>query len=351
MSKKIYDEINRELSGFSFATEERLEKLERLSGRKDKKMKLRSKIAAAGIAAAAVAGLTISAGAATGWDYGKLIESFFPKTTSEQASPETTQDNVRETAEKLDGLMQEIPPESVTNTFTNYDVRFNGMICDGSTLMASAEIRDKNGVPFLEEDLPRYSTFFEIEELSSSGLTWQEIGEDGALYAYAIFDSLELSEKTELTVSLSYLLCDYEGLKMPAELSDLDPQSVLDGGTISARAEVEICETVRELTLSDGNGNTVLARVTPITLEYVFRPGQFEEQTTYLLKNGVFYAEDGEVLFDGSDWQLGTGDETGAAREDGMGFHRMVFSRVIDVSRIAGARCGAYTFGEVPDGE
>ncbi len=346
---RIKEQIDRELSSVTFESidKERLE-IKLSHTRKDKRMKLNKKFLTG--VAAAVAGvtvLTVSVGAATGWDYGRLVRGFFGREDIDQEESDAIS--------KLENVMQEIPVDSVTNTFTNYDASFDGVICDGNAMMVSVTLRSKDGTPFIAEEdgrSSRYSGFFKAEGKNlGGGQEWCSVREDGSLQCMRIYDHVNITEKTKIKISWNYLLCNSDELKYQ-EISELDPAEVLDPGVLSAEIEVDVCEDYKEFELTNADGKVINAHITPISLELTYEPGTiFADGSNNLLyaNDIVIYGKDGSILVDSDEYTTGVGDETGkSVGMAGKAFYRGTFAKVIDVDDIAGMTCMEYFFGEVP---
>lgn len=364
MKKQIKNEIDRELSAFTFDQIDR----ERYGGlpakRKEKTMKFNKKIITGIAAAAAAAAVTVTAGAVSDWNYGKLIGGFFWKQNNDPAAvtepsergeettarPETI-DPSGEAVALLDPLMQNA---EITNTFTKYNARFDGIIYDGKVLMASVNLAAKDGTPF--DPAHSYSGFFMPKGIGSmSGREWWRVNEDGTLQAYCQFDQADVSEETEIEITYHYVLCDSDMLKyQPAD--ELPPEEVLDPGSITARLKPKKCGIEKELSLTDGNGAVIQMHITPISMELIYDKayidGMFEDKGVprfdFLPKFGVIYGKDGEVLIGAADYSGGVGDETGTGYK-GVPYFLGTFSRIIDVDEIAGVDIDGFTYGEIPE--
>ncbi len=332
---KIKEQINRELSSVTFDSidKERLERRLSQTTRKDKRMKLNKKLIT-GIAAAVagVAVLTVSAGAATGWDYGRLVSEFFGREDINQSQTDAIT--------KLDSLMQQIPDESVTNTFTNCDASFDGIICDGKTIMVSATIKSKDGTPFDENNY--YSGFFMIEG-ARGGYEGVRVMEDGTLQAVCC-RQVDITEKTKMNISFNYLLCNSEELKFQ-DVSELNPEEVLDPGVLSAEIEVDICRDYKEFELTNADGKVMNAHITPISLELTYEPTTFADGRNSI-SQVVIYDKDGNELVGPYEYSGGIADPEGL--ETGIAFYKGTFAKVIDVDDIGGMTCMEYSFGNVP---
>lgn len=361
---RIRDEIDRELSGLTF---ERIEKGalgEPPEKRKENKMKFNKKIITGIAAAAAVTAVTVTAGAASDWNYGKLIGGFFrhQDTASTQSTEETEQVGrdkpVSETtgqpadltpsasaAALLDPLMQNA---EITNTFTNYNARFDGIIYDGKVLMASVNLAAKDGTPFDSEH--DYSGTFLAEGIGMSGHEWWRVNEDGTLQAYCVFDHADADEAAEVEISYHYVLYDSDMLKFqPAD--ELPPEEVLDPGSITAKLTLEKSEICKDVELTDGNGNVIKAHITPISIELIYSEEFMNGKTIEsreIPKYGVIYGKNGEVLLGAYDYSSGVGDETGRGYK-GVPYYLATFSRIIDVDEIAGVDIDGFTYGEIPE--
>ncbi len=345
---RIKEQIDRELSSVTFESidKERLE-IKLSHTRKDKRMKLNKKFLTG--VAAAVAGvtvLTVSVGAATGWDYGRLVRGFFGREDVAQEESDAIS--------KLENVMQEIPADSITNTFTNYDASFDGVICDGNAMMVSVTLRSKDGTPFIAEEdgrISRYSGFFKAEGIEKQGGSeWCKVREDGSLQCMRIWDDVNITEKTNVKISWKYLLCNADVVKEP-DISELDPNVVLDPGVLSAEIELDVCNDYKNLELTTEDGQIINVHVTPISICFTYEPGTvFADGSALIHANDiVIYGKDGSILVDPYEYTSGVGDETGkSVGMAGKAFYRSTFAKVIDVDEIGGMTCMEYSFGEVP---
>ncbi len=368
---RIREEIDRELSSVTFESidKERLERKLSYMTRKDKHMKLNKKLITG--VAAAVAGvtvLTVSVGAATGWNYGRLVSEFFGREDIGQSEADAIN--------KLDSVMQQIPDGSVTNTFTNYDASFDGIICDGKALMVSATLKSKDGTPFDENNY--YSGFFRVEGTRThGGYEGVRVMDDGTLQAVCCYQ-VDITEKTNMNISYNYLLCNSDELKFQ-DVSELNPEEVLDPGVLSTEIEVDVCRDYKEFELTNADGNVINAHITPISIEFTYDPSIFANGTEKVpldisgndgKDNGndnneevveyyeipsfdriyptdiVIYDKDGNELVASDEYRGGTSDDEGL--ETGIAYYRATFAKVIDVDDIGGIVCKDYTFGEVP---
>ncbi len=338
---KIKEQIDRELSSVTFESidKERLQRKLSHTARKDRHMKLNKKLIT-GIAAA-VAGvtvLTVSVGAATGWNYGRLVSGFFGRKDIGQSETDAIN--------KLENVMQEIPDSSVTSTFTNYDASFDGIICDGKALMISATLKSKDGTPADANNY--YSGFFNVEGTRlHGGYEGVRVMDDGTLQAICCYQ-VDITEKTKLNVSYSYLLCNSDELKFQ-DVSEFNPEEVLDPGVLSAEIEVDVCEDCKDIELKNADGKVINAHITPISIDITYEPGTVFADGESLLhpSDMVIYGKDGEILIDYTMCNGGSGDETGM-NSRGVAYYNSTFAKVIDVNDIGGVVCKDYTFGEVP---
>lgn len=364
---RIRDEIDRELSGLTFEKIEKGAAGELPAERKEKKMKFNKKIMMSVAAAAAVTAVTVTAGAASDWNYGRLIGGFFrhQDTASTQSTEGAEQDGrdkpVSETESAnltppasavalLDPLMQNA---KITSTFTNYNARFDGIIYDGNVLMASVNLAAKDGTPFDPEH--HYMGAFRTEGIGMSGHEWSHVNEDGTLQVYSVFTQADISGDTEIEISYYYVLYDSDMLKwQPAD--ELPPEEVLDPGSITAKLKPKKCGIEKEIELTDGNGAVIQMHITPISMELIYDPeyiaGLLEDQDiprfAFLPKFGMIYGKNGEVLIGADDYSGGVGDETGTGYK-GVPYFRGTFSRIIDVDEIAGVDIDGFTYGAIPE--
>lgn len=362
---RIRDEINRELSGLTFEKIEKGALGELPKKRKEKNMKFNKKIITGIAAAAAVAAVTVTAGAASDWNYGKLIGGFFrdQNVTNPEAEPDGQNQPASETGEPsanpappasavalLDPLLQNA---EITSTFTNYNARFDGIIFDGKALMASVNIAAKDGTPF--DPAHEYMGTLLAEGISMSGHQWSEVNEDGTLQVYRIFDHADISEETEVTLTYHYMLYDSDMLKyQPAD--ELPPEEVLDPGSISATLTLDKCGIGKDVELKDADGNIINVHITPISMELIYDQSFIDTMSggegvpvfSFLPKHGEIYGKNGEVLIGAADYSGGVGDETGQ-NEKGVPFYFATFSRIIDVNEITGIDIDGFTYGEIPE--
>lgn len=353
---RIRDEINRELSGLTFEKIEKRALGELPKKRKEKNMKFNKKIITGIAAAAAVAAVTVTAGAASDWNYGKLIGGFFWH--QDAAETEAAQDGQELPASEsespapsasavalLDPLLQNA---KIISTFTNYNARFDGIIFDGKALMASVNIAAKDGKPF--DPAHEYMGILLAEGISMSGHQWSEVNEDGTLQVYSIFDHADISGETEVTLTYYYVLYDSMMLKyQPAD--ELPPEEVLDPGSISATLTLDKCGIGKDVELKDADGNVISAHITPISMELIYSETFINGRSIEsgeIPKHGEIYGKNGEVLIGAADYSGGVGDETGQ-NEKGVPFYFATFSRIIDVNEITGIDIDGFTYGEIPE--
>lgn len=357
---RIRDEINRELSGLTFEKIEKGALGELPKKRKEKNMKFNKKIITGIAAAAAVAAVTVTAGAASDWNYGKLIGGFFrdQNVTNPETEPDGQVQPASETGEPsanpappasavalLDPLLQNA---KITSTFTNYNARFDGIIYDGKALMASVNLAAKDGTPF--DPNHEYMGTLLAEGISMSGHQWSEVNEDGTLQVYSIFDHADISEETEVTLTYHYVLYDSDMLKyQPAD--ELPPEEVLDPGSISATLTLDKCGIGKDVELKDADGNVISAHITPISMELIYSETFINGRSIEsgeIPKHGEIYGKNGEVLIGAADYSGGVGDETGKGYK-GVPYFFATFSRIIDVNEITGIDVGGFTYGEIPE--
>ena len=342
---KIKEQIDRELSSVTFDSidKERLERRLSQTTRKDKCMKLNKKLITG--VAAAVAGvtvLTVSAGAVAGWDYGRLVSGFFGRKDLNQSETDAIN--------KLDSVMQQIPDGSITNTFTNYDASFDGIICDGNAMMVSVTLRSKDGTPFTPEEdgrRSRYSGFFKAEGIEKhGGVEWCKVREDGSLQCLRIFNDVNITEKTKVKISWNYLLCNADVAKEP-DISEIDPDVVLDPGVLTAELEVDVNEDHKDFELKNADGKVINAHITPISLELTYEPTTFADGRNRISPPDlVIYDKDGNELVGSYEYSGGSADPEGS--KNGIASYNATFARVIDVDDIGGMTCKDYSFGNVP---
>lgn len=360
---RIRDEIDRELSGLTFEKIEKGARGEPPEKRKEKKMKFNKKIITGIAAAAALATVTVTAGAVSDWNYGKLINGFFSHqdTASTQSTEGTMQDGQDKPVSETTGQPADLTPSAsavalldpliqnaeITSTFTNYNARFDGIIYDGKVLMASVNLAAKDGTPFDPEH--SYSGFFNVKGIGSmSGREWWRVNEDGTLQAYCQFDQAD--EASEVEISYYYVLQDSEMLKyQPAD--ELPPEEVLDPGSIIAKLTLEKSEICKDVELRDADGNVINAHITPTSVELIYSEefiGGRMIESGQIPKYCEIYGKNGEVLLRANDYSGGVGDETGRGYK-GVPYFLGTFSRIIDVNEIAGVACGDFSYGEIPE--
>ncbi|MCM1334350.1 MAG: hypothetical protein NC084_04930 [Bacteroides sp.] len=336
MMKNIREEIDRELSAYTFDEIDRGRVGEPPQKRKERTMKIGKKAITGLVAAAVAAGVTITAGAVSEWDYGRLVSGLF----GHQEEP---------AQDRLDPMLANA--EVIENTFTNYDVRLDGAVYDGMVLMLSVNISDKNGEPFAEGH--DYSSTFMAEEISQSGHQWWRVNDDGTLQAYCVYDHVEKdSSPEEVTVTYYYVLRDSGMLKLqPVE--ELSPEEVLDPGSITFKVALDVSPESKDVELKNADGVTVSAHITPISIELVYDKewlGDREIVSLDVPKFVEIYGKDGEPLIGYGDYNGGVGDETGRGYK-GVPYYLATFSRIIDVNEIAGIQSedGSFTYGAIPE--
>ncbi len=364
--KNIRDEIDRELSSVTFESidKERI----RLPQRKERHMKINKKVFAISAAAVVAAGFTVSVGAANDWNYGRVVSGFFPKavveTTQSEEVPKTREEAIisesaakkevkpeliDETAQRLTGMMQQIPAENITSTFKNYDVTLDGLICDGKYVMVSASFRKKDGSPIEKIEDSYLDTFFDIECDGDTEVRMYRTGprymDDGSLQVLYTGKSEErITEKVNAKLTVSYLLID-GSLKKPQNIDEEPPETVLDDGVLTADIVLDPGCGSESFTLTGPDGDTVNAEITPISMEISFEPREANakfEQWMHKLNSAFIYNNDGEELITPKDFSGGGGSETN-------GTVSIIFGRPVDISQITGVRCGLYTYGNAPE--
>jgi len=351
---KIKEQIDRELSSVTFESIDKAKLERRLPHkRKDKRMKFNKKVPA--VIAAAVAGvtvLTVSVGAATGWDYGRLVSGFFGREDIDQDEADAMN--------KLGNLIQDIPDNSGTNdakgiysnTFTKYDAKFDGIICDGKSLLVSVTLKSKDGTPFIAEEdgrSSRYSGFFTAEGIERQGgfERWL-VREDGSLQCMCLYNHVDITEKTKVKITYSYLLCDSDELKF-VDVSEINPDEVLDPGVLSAELEINVNEDYKDFVLKNADGKVINAHITPISLELTYEPTLFSDEEETRPGDITVYGKNGSVLLGNYDYISGSADPDGSF--NGTASYNATFAKVIDVDDIGSIVCKDFTSGEVPDSD
>ncbi len=367
---RIRDEIDRELSGLTF------EKIEKGAAgglpaeRKEKKMKFNKKIITGiAAAAAAVTAVTVTAGAVSDWNYGRLISGFFShqnvtsventekteQTGQDQPVSETAQQTAELTPNASDknydtlitNLFQQqnaadasaaallgplVQNAEITSTFTNYDARFDGIVYDGKVLRASVNLAAKDGTPF--DPAHEYFGVFLVNGIQAAGGGGCDVNEDGTLQVDFTFgNNVEISEDTEIEISYHYVLNDsFMARFRPAD--ELSPEEVLDPGSITAKLKPKKRGIEKDIELTDGNGAAVQAHITPISIELIYSEGTSSEigQSPKLSK---IYGKNGEVLI---------GADNYCHYSHGKTYFRGAFARIIDVDEIARVVWGDFSY-------
>lgn len=310
---RIRDEIDRELSGLTFEKIEKGARGELPEKRKEKKMKFNKKIITGIAAAAALATVTVTAGAASDWNYGKLIRGFFPHSAEASGSD-------------LDGYMQEVA--AAQNTFTEVEASFDGAIYDGNCLVISVSFRKKDGTPF--ED-GRYGM--------DSACSWQQSGggvrsiglqEDGSLGGFIMLgDVSDVRNEGSVWVEVSNLTLYSD---------DLSEKELIDGGAISAEFVPEWCRESRCFTLYDEKGRVVTADVTPISIRFRSPKGLPVDD----IPRPVISGKDG-VLIGKEDCHTITG---GLLPQSDDEYQLFTFAKPIDINEITRIECGGFSYDD-----
>lgn len=309
--------IDEELSDLTFDSIPECKRKALTTTGKDKKMKLNKKALALCIAAAVTVGCAVTAGAATGWDYSRLIRGFFPDTKGNESVVQT---------QILSGAIQTIDAQNITNTFENYDVEFDGALYDGTVLMVSATVKNKDGSPFADGEYDFKTIRF--PEGTRGGSGGCSLNDDGSLRIYLslMYDDAE----TYPTASYTFEdLCRYP--------DDPERCEMLDSGTLSVEFDVEDrCET-RSIMLTDHDGNVIEARLSPISVKLIM-PKNISETETYKYKQITIWGENG-VLISPQDIAFGSGSYD---PQTGIENHIKGFVCPIDINAVTAITGEAY---------
>lgn len=305
--------IDEELSDFTFESIPET-KRKAASARKDRKMKLNKKALAILVAAAAAVGCAVTAGAATGWDYSRLIKGFFPETQSEAQT------------EALSGTLQTIDAQKITSTFENFDVAFDGAIFDGNVLMVSATVKNRDGSPFADGNYDFESIDFPEGTMGGSGGC--ELNDDGSLRLYCTMLYGDAEEYPTAAYTFKGL-CRYP--------DDPDRFEQLDSGSLSVEFAVSArCET-RSILLTDLEGDVVEAQLSPISVKLVM-PKAVPDEELYKYKQITISGENG-VILSPQDVVLRSGE-----LDPQTGFENIItcFSRPLDINAVTSITGAAY---------
>lgn len=284
---------------------------------KDKKMKLNKKALAICVAATVAVGCAVTAGAVTGWDYSRLIYGFFPETDGADITVQ---------AEVLSGTLQTIDAQKITNTFENYDVSFDGALFDGTVLMVSATVKNKDGSPFADSNYDFSRIRF--PEGTKGGAGGCELNDDGSLRLYftMMYDDAEKYPTAAYTFEG---LCRYPDVPERCE--------VLDSGSFTVEFDVDArCET-RSFTLTDHDGNVIEAQLSPISVKLIM-PTNVPEKELYKYKQITISGENG-VLLSPQDVVL-----RGGELDPQTGVENVItcFSRPLDINAVTSITGEAY---------
>ncbi len=315
---EIRRRIDEELSELTFDSIPEYKRKALTTTRKDIHMKLNKKAMAISVAAAVAVGCAVSAGAATGWDYSRLIKGFFPET-----------ENTETTTLLLESAIQTIDPQDVSNTFVNYHISFDGAIFDGNVLMVSATVKNKDGSPFTDSNYDFGSIRF--PEGTKGGVGGCELNGDGSLRLYCtmIYGSADEFPTAEYS---------FEGLVRYPD--DPARSELLDSGSLSARFTLDdSCET-RTFMLTDHDGDAVEALLSPISVKLIM-PKPISNEELYKYEQITISGENGAILtqqdrvFGGSELNPKTGIEN----------YIMCFRSPIDISAVTSITGEAYITG------
>lgn len=312
---EIRRRIDEELSDLTFDSIPEYKRKALSTTGKDKHMKLNKKALAISVAAAVAVGCAVTAGAATGWDYSRLIKGFFPET-----------ENTATATLMLESTIQTIDPQDVSNTFVNYDVSFDGAIFDGNVLMVSATVKNKDGSPFADSNYDFGSIRF--PEGTKGGVGGCALNDDGSLRLYCtmIYGSADEFPTAEYS---------FEGLvRYPDDPARIE---LLDSGSLSARFTLDdSCET-RSFMLTDHDGDVIEALLSPISVKLIM-PKPISSEESYKYERITIYGENGALLtrqdrvFGGSELDPQTGIEN----------YIMCFRSPIDISAVTSITGEAY---------
>ena len=308
--------IDEELSDFTFESIPECKRKAPQTTGKDKKMTINKKAMAIFIAATVAVGGAVTAGAASGWDYSRLISGFFPDTKGNESAVQ---------AQILSGAIQTIDPQNITDTFENYDVEFDGALYDGTVLMVSATVKNKDGSPFADGEYDFKTMRF--PEGSMGGHGGCELNNDGSLRVY-----LTMMYDAENYPTAAYT---FEGLcRYP---DDPNRFEMLDSGSLSVEFDVDAsCET-RSFMLTDYDGNVIEAQLSPISLKLIM-PKNVPEEELYKYKQITISDENG-ALISPQDIVFGCGDYD---PQTGIENHIRGFARPIDINSVTAITGEAY---------
>lgn len=314
---EIRRRIDEELSDLTFDSIPEYKRKALSTTGKDKHMKLNKKALAISVAAAVAVGCAVTAGAATGWDYRRLIYGFFP---------ETDEVDITVQAEVLSGTLQTIDAQKITNTFENYDVSFDGALFDGTVLMVSATVKNMDGSPFADSNYDFGSIRF--PEGTKGGVGGCALNDDGSLRLYCtmIYGSADEFPTAEYS---------FEGLVRYPD--DPARSELLDSGSLSARFTLDdSCET-RSFMLTDHDGDVIEALLSPISVKLIM-PKPISSEESYKYEQITISGENGALLtrqdrvFGGSELDPQTGIEN----------YIMCFRSPIDISAVTSITGEAY---------
>lgn len=284
---------------------------------KDKNMKINKKALALCVAATVAVGCAVTAGAVTGWDYSRLIYGFFP---------ETDGDDITIQAEVLGGTLQTIDAQKITNTFENYDVSFDGALFDGTVLMVSATVKNKDGSPFADSEYDFKSIRF--PEGARSGSGGCSLNDDGSLRLYSTMMYADADNYPTAAYTFEGF-CRYPDYPERFEM--------LDSGSFTVEFNVNVgCET-RNFMLTDHYGNTIEVQLSPISVKYTMPDNipdeeRYKYNITVMDENGVLLSRQNVVQSCSQiDQQTGIKNEI------------MCFSRPLDINAVTSVTGAAYT--------
>lgn len=310
--------IDEELSDLTFDSIPECKRKEFSTTRKDKNMKLNKKALAISVAAMITVGGAVTAGAANGWDYSRLIKGFFPGTESTES-----------TTILLESALPAIDPQNISNTFEKYDVSFDGAIFDGSVLMVSATVKNKDGSPFTDSNYDFGSIRF--PEGTKGGVGGCELNADGSLRLYCtmICGSTDESHTAE---------CSFNGLlRYPDDPAQTD---LLDNGTLSAVFTLDdSCET-HSFMLTDRDGSVIEARLSPISVKLIM-PKAVSDLELYKYTGITIFGEN-DVLFSPQDCVFAGGESD---PQTGIENYIMCFRSPIDIGTVTSLTGEAYITG------
>ncbi len=306
--------IDEELSGLTFDSIPESKRKALPTTRKERSMKLNKKALAICAAAVVAVGCAITAGAVSGWDYSRLIRGFFPGTESAAQ------------AEALEGTVQMIDPQNISNSFENYDVSFDGAIFDGNVLMVSATVRSKDGVSFEDSNYDFNKIAF--PEGTRGGAGGCDLNDDGTLRIYNIM-TYSSDDKAPVAKYTFEGLCRYPDWPERYE--------TLDSGSLTAEFPLEKrCET-RSIMLKDKDGGMIEAVISPISVKLVM-PESVAEEDADKYKSITIMGEDG-VIFSTDDFNIRAGLYD---PETGLKSHIFGFPNPIDINAVTAITGEAY---------